>query len=293
MTDDWITLKSPQLQARIDPLGAQLCELRDAQGRDLLWNGDPAVWSSRAPILFPIVGTLAEGSFRHEGRRYSLPRHGFARRERFGVQAVTQRSALLYLSQSEATEAIYPFRFTLDVSFAIDGPTLTVIASVRNNGFDEMLFSLGFHPGFRWPLEPGRPRESYGLEFDRDEPAPIRRITADGLLAPQARPTPVRGRRLALNDSLFVDDVVIFERLRSKALNYGADGGPKLRVGFPDASHLGVWSRPGAGFVCIEPWLGLTDPEGPAGELQVKPGIVRLPVGAVRALHMTVTLQSG
>ena len=158
MADDWITIRSPQLTARIDPLGAQLSELRDAQGRDLLWNGDPAVWASRAPILFPIVGTLAEGSFLHEGHRYSLPRHGFARRERFGVQAVTARSALLYLGQDESTEAVYPFRFTLDVSFAIDGPTLTVIASVRNNGFDEMPFSLGFHPGFRWPLVPGAPR---------------------------------------------------------------------------------------------------------------------------------------
>ena len=60
---DWIRLHSDTLTAEIDPHGAQLSVLRDAAGRDLLWNGDEAIWKGRAPILFPIVGTLNGGHF--------------------------------------------------------------------------------------------------------------------------------------------------------------------------------------------------------------------------------------
>jgi hypothetical protein len=41
--------------------GAQLSILRDPSGRELLWDGNPAFWNGRAPLLFPIVGTLAGG----------------------------------------------------------------------------------------------------------------------------------------------------------------------------------------------------------------------------------------
>lgn len=289
----WITLKSPHLEAQVDPRGAQLSLLRDARGRDLLWHGDPAVWSSRAPILFPIVGTLSEGVYNHDGRRYSLPRHGFARTRLFDVLTVTPRSVLLRLHSDDATLASYPFPFSLDVSFALDGATLAVTASVRNTGTDEMPMSIGFHPGFLWPLPYGQARADHALEFDTDEPAPIRRLDAQGLLAPQLHPTPVRGRRLQLDDALFVADALIFERLRSKTLSYGAVEGPRLQVSFPDASHLGIWTRPGAGFICIEPWQGVADAEGPPGELRNKPGIVRLAPGEVGTLRMTVTRLDG
>ena len=43
------------------PQGAQLSTLRDREGRELLWDGDPAVWTGRAPLLFPIVGVLVGG----------------------------------------------------------------------------------------------------------------------------------------------------------------------------------------------------------------------------------------
>ena len=289
----WITIASPKLQAQVDPQGAQLSVLRDAQGRDLLWHGDPAVWASRAPILFPIVGELSGGVYEHDGRRYRLPRHGFARTRRFELMTVTPRSALLRLHSDDATLAVYPFEFSLDVSFAIDGATLSVIASVRNTGTEEMPMSIGLHPGFAWPLPYGAPRGEHELSFERDEPAPIRRLDAQGLVTPHGRPTPVRGRRLRLDDALFTEDALIFERLRSRAVNYGPPEGPNLSVGFPDASHLGVWTRPGAGFVCIEPWLGVADSVGPPGELRTKPGIVRLAPGEPHALHMTVTLLSG
>lgn len=111
------------------------------------------------------------------------------------------------------------------------------------------------------------------------------------MLSPDPQATPVAGRRLPLSDALFLQDVVIFDRLRSRRLTYGAEEGPCIEIAFPDASHLGVWTKPGAPFICIEPWQGVTDPVDFADDIRRKPGIFAVAPGATRALHMTFTLR--
>jgi galactose mutarotase-like enzyme len=284
-------VRSEDLVAEIDPLGAQLSSLRDREGRDLLWHGDASVWAGRAPILFPIVGTLAGGIYRLGSKPYPLSRHGFARGKRFDTVATTLSSALFRLRADDSALAVYPFPFELDVSFVLEGPTLSVTASVRNTGNGELPASLGFHPGFRWPLPYGQERSSHFIEFEADEPAPARRINSDGLLSPDLQPTPIVNRRLALADELFQQDVLIFDRIRSRSVRYGASDGPHLEIGFPDARYLGVWTRPGAQFVCIEPWQGVTDPAGFSGELREKPGIFVVAPGTTHSLSMAITLR--
>ncbi len=284
----WIVLRSAHLQAQIDPLGAQLSALRDRHGRELLWSGDPAVWAGRAPILFPIVGALAGGRYRLGERSYALPRHGFARGRNFEVVSESPASALFRLQSDQATLQVYPFEFQLDVSFEMDGPALSVLGTVRNLGSVRMPASIGFHPGFRWPLPCGQPRESHYIEFAQPETSPIRRLDTDGLVSPVRHPTPVSDRRLHLADSLFREDVIIFDDLRSRSVTYGGPTGPRIRVDFPDARYLGVWTRPGAGFVCIEPWQGIADEAGSSGDFTRKPGVFMLDPGSSRSLSMRI-----
>ena len=59
-----IVLKRGGLTARVDTLGGELVSLRDAEGTEYIWGGDPAYWSGRNPILFPIVGGLKDGTVR-------------------------------------------------------------------------------------------------------------------------------------------------------------------------------------------------------------------------------------
>ena len=286
----WISLKSSELSAEINPLGAQLSVLRDARGRELLWNGDPAVWAGRAPILFPIVGTLAGGHYRLGSSSYPLSRHGFARGRLFQVLEVAASSALFRLQADADTLKVYPFQFQLDVSIALNGPTVSVSSSVRNLGHEDMPASIGYHPGFRWPLPYGEPRASHFIEFATDEGPSIRRLDGSGLVAAERYPTPVSQRRLPLQDSLFENDVVIFDDIRSRAVTYGSDKGPRIRVGFPDARFLGLWTRPGAGFICIEPWHGISDEAGFAGDFKDKWGVFTVPPGTSRQLNMDITL---
>jgi galactose mutarotase-like enzyme len=290
LDNQWVALASGDLTAEINPLGAHLSTLRDRAGRDLLWNGDPSVWTGRAPLLFPIVGTLAGGCYRLGSKTYQLPRHGFARGKLFDIVDATSASAAFRLKADESSLLVYPFRFELEVQFAVHGPTLSVTTYVRNAGDEDMPASFGYHPGFRWPLPFGRARSSHFIEFASDEPAPIRRLDADGLVLPERRPTPISQRRLALEDSLFENDVIVLDEIRSRSVTYGDDDGPRLRVSFPDSPYLGLWTKPGANFICIEPWHGVADPEGFSGDFRAKPGVFMLAPGAALPIQIAITL---
>ena len=286
----WLSLKSGELSAEVDPVGAQLSVLQDHAGRDLLWGGDSSVWAGRAPLLFPIVGALAGGSYRLGSRTYRLPRHGFARNQQFEVVDATPATAVFRLRADEAIHKIYPFSFELEVHFALDGTTLSVTSWIRNLSDVDMPASFGYHPAFRWPLPYGQPRSAHYIEFADEEPDPIRRLDAEGLMTAERHPTPIAHRRLALADALFHDDAIICDQIRSRAVSYGAAVGPRIRIAFPDAPYLGIWTKPQAEFICIEPWHGVADPVGFSADFSAKPGVFTLMPGAALPIKMAITL---
>jgi galactose mutarotase-like enzyme len=286
----WVSLSSAALTAQIDPLGAQLSVLRDQGQRDLLWNGDPSVWAGRAPLLFPIVGALAGGAYRVDSKTYHLPRHGFARHSAFEVAASSATSAVFRLKADDVSFQLYPFSFQLDIHYALDGATLSMTALIKNLGDRKMPASFGYHPALRWPLPYGQDRSAHAIEFAEDEPSPVRRLDKDGLLMSERFPTPVVQRRLALQDALFENDVIIFDDLRSRSVTYGATEGPRIRFNFPDAQYLGIWTKPHANFICIEPWHGVADPQGYSGNFTAKPGVFMVAPGASMAAKLAITL---
>lgn len=291
----WVSITSGALTAEIDPLGAQLSSLKNRAALDLLWDGDPKVWAGRAPLLFPIIGVLAGGTYRVGSKSFQLPRHGFARGKMFSIENTSSSAAKFRLSADAASLQVYPFLFELEVSYVISGATLSVTTQISNQGEEEMPASFGYHPGFRWPLPFGRQRSEHFIDFEMDEPAAIRRIDSAGLLTAERHPTPITGRRLNLTDSLFQSDVIIFDDIKSRSVSYGSAEGPRIKIGFPDAPgaaapYLGIWTKPNAPFICIEPWHGFTDPEGFSGDFKDKPGIFVLSAGASLSAHMDITL---
>ncbi|UVO55161.1 aldose 1-epimerase family protein [Sphingomonas sp. SUN039] len=286
-----IGISSGALTARIDPQGAELQSLTDVRGREYMSSGDPAFWSGRAPLLFPIVGRLNDDMLRVDGQSYTLEKHGFARRVRFEVVAHDASSVRFRLTDSPATRAMYPFAFTLDVLFAVAGDTLAMTVIIRNPGNAPLPASFGYHPAFAWPL-PGAERAAHEVVFECDEPAPLRRVTPEGLIGPDPKPSPVDGNSFALTDALFADDALVWTDLDSRRLSYGVPDGPHLDIAFPDTPHLGIWTKPGAAFVCIEPWAGHADPEGYSGDFRDKPGVMGIAPGAARSFRMDVTVRT-
>lgn len=290
--NELITITSGDLSARINLFGAELSSLTDAQGREYMTDADPAFWSGRAPLLFPIVGALAGDTLRLGGQSYPMPKHGFARRSAFMVAQQAENRAVFRLEDSAETRASYPFAFALEMAFTLSGPALAMVATVHNTGAAALPFSFGFHPAFAWPLPGGADKAAHRVVFEHEEPQPVRRVSpGTGLLLPESEPTPVQGRQLLLDESLFTADAMIWTDLASRSLSYGAEGGAWLDVAFPDMAMLGLWQVPGARYICIEPWAGHADPVGFAGELGEKPGIVTLPPGEACSFRMDVTVR--
>lgn len=288
---DLVEIGSAHLSAAIDPFGAELTHLRDAEGRELMTDADPAFWTGHAPLLFPIVGRLNGDVLRIDGRDYPMTQHGFARRSPFALVERMPAGATFLLEDSAATRAVYPRAFAVRVTYTIVGATLAIDVGIENREAARMLpASFGFHPAFAWPLPYGHPRADHRIVFDADEPDALPTLS-DGCIATATRRSPLDGRTLPLTDAVFEDDALIWDAVRSRAVRYGAPGGPRLRVDFPDTPMLGIWSKPGAAFVCIEPWHGIADPVGFTGEMTQKPGIFTLAPGETRTVTMAVTLE--
>ncbi len=269
--------------------GAELCSLR-AGGREMLWQAGPE-WKRHAPVLFPIVGRLKNDTLRQGGRDYPMSQHGFARDRRFDwVSRNAHGCRLSLLSDAESAKR-FPSPFALEIGYRLDGDTLHVDYLIRNSGEDTLFCSIGAHPAFRWPLADGVDPLSHRLVFERPEPEPIRRVEA-GLLTEQAHPTPVRHDTLPLDPALFEDDAVILLDPNSHSVRFEAADAPlALLIGWHGMNALGIWSKPGAEFLCIEPWHGFASPEAFDGPFEQKPGLMRIAPGDSASLGWSVAVR--
>ncbi|OKO68218.1 aldose 1-epimerase family protein [Bradyrhizobium sp. AS23.2] len=289
------TIRSGGLSATIKAQGAELCSLKDGGGVEFIWQAG-AVWPRYAPLLFPIVGRLANDELRHQGKTYRMTQHGFARDSRFAWGERRDSHCTLVLEDSEATRALYPFAFRLTAAYAIDGAGLDLSLTIANTGEEMLPASLGGHPAFNWPLQPGVAKESYALTFANAEASPVRRLDG-GLLRAATEQSPVSGTVLPLSESLFAADAIIFDRVKSNSVRYaaglGASTGPWLKMSWRGFRELGVWSKPSsAPFLCIEPWRGYASPVGFDGEFSEKPGLMHIAPGAEEQLSYRIEIAS-
>lgn len=268
-------------RARIRAQGAELVSFADAAGLEHIWGAGPA-WPRHAPALFPIVGRLKDDALLHEGERFPMTQHGFARDNLFEWVERTPNSCRLALSDSVATRAKYPFAFRLEISYRLSARTLIQRFDVHNVGEAVLPASIGAHPAFNWPLRPELAKEDYALFFVKEETAPVRRLE-EGLLLRETFPTPVEGRVLRLRDELFAQDALIFDHVASRSVKYVAPDGSGLDIAWDGLPELGLWSKPGANFLCVEPWGGYASPVDFDGPFEEKPGLSLIPPGATRS----------
>lgn len=191
-----------------------------------------------------------------------MTQHGFARDSEFRWLERDETGCRLELVDTPATRQMFPFAFSLVIEYRITQGRLTVGYCVTNPDSTHVLpASLGAHPAFIWPLAPDVPKDRHVIEFDQPEPEGIRRLKG-GLLLPESFPTPIKGRVLHLDESLFTMDALILDRPASRGVTYRIPDGPGLRLTWDGFAQLGIWMKPGGDFICIEPWHGLASPVG-------------------------------
>lgn len=286
-----IEIANRECSACVRERGAELTSLM-VGGDEVIWQSRPEVWQGSAPILFPIVGRLKGGGFTHGGRRYQLAKHGLVRTRELAVEQRTLDAVTFVLAADEETRASYPFEFEFRVTFSLIGRGLRVAYGVLNRGEEEMLFSLGSHPAVRLDLERAA-LEDYYLELSEPETLGRYRIV-DGLLSTEAEPFLSNEREIPLSAELFADDALIFRSLQSSRVAVRCRKHDRVvQVDTGGAPDLGLWAKPGADYVCIEPWWGHDDPADVDGELAHKPSILTLPPGETFRTAISLTLVGG
>lgn len=282
-----LTIENGELSACIDSFGAELTLLRDRKdGIPLVCPEANEGWEGIAPVLFPNAGAVAPGG------RFPLRKHGFARDLAFTPASVSPDSLTLVLLSDEGTRAMYPFDFSLSVTYALRGRTLLVSALTENRSADAMVFSLGFHPGFSCPFVPGERAEDYALVFPKG--AKASRMLLEGGLVSGIEPgfldgseeIPVRegmfdGGSFSLTDLNF-STVRLESRPSGRALRVDFDGFPNLILWAPRHRQISC--------LCIEPWHGRPDRTGGEPEPAKKPDAVVLAPGGKKTLGFRVTM---
>lgn len=265
-------IKNSQLTVEIADHGAELVSVKDAQGKEYLWQADPKYWGRHSPILFPIVGSLWNGVYHVCGKDYPLSRHGFARDMDFHLIAKGDEQVVFALHDSAETLKKYPFHFNLAVSYRLKDNQLHVVWHVENTDDKTIWFQVGGHPAFNVPdMKQGEALHGR-LRFDNAEP--IRRFLAVQGCLDRARHEEVKTENgvWAFDTHSFDNDALVFDHSQIRKIELlDAEGKAAVTVQ-TKAPALGIWSPSGkdAPFICIEPWYGVTDVDGFDGELRDK-----------------------
>ena len=279
------SLDNGVLSVRVSSIGGQLLSVKK-DGKEYLWQGDPAFWEDRAPNLFPYIARLTKGTYTVHGKEFHLPIHGFLPAAEMKAEAQEESLLVLRLDADESTLACYPFVFTLRIRYELNQDTLRIAYEVENGGTEDMYFGIGGHPGFQAPLEEGLSFEDYFLEFESegqsgtDAQPPVRiGFSPTCFLNGKDEPWPLeKGCRIPLRHDLFDDDAIVLSHTPKTVVLRSEKGGRGVRVRFPQMPYIGFWHavKKPAPYVCIEPWSSLPSRQDVVEELSEQPGLIHL-----------------
>ena len=278
------TIKNERLSVTIAAHGAELSSIYDkANDRELVWQADPAFWNRHAPVLFPNVGKYYVGQFTYNGTDYPMWQNGFARDTEFEQAASGENFVTYRLCADEESKKVYPFDFVLEITHRLNGYRLTVEWNVKNTDNKEMYFTIGGHPAFNVNVLPDTDFEDYSLVF-KEGTEKLSYVLLDAesgtAIGDKVYELELTDSKYALKKDMFDKDALVFDggQIEWAALAL-PDGKPYIALeskGFP---NFGIWSKPGAPYVCLEPWCGRCDNKGFEGEISEKPGIIALKAG--------------
>ena len=264
------TIENVKIRCEIDSHGAELKSfVRKADGKEIMWDANPAYWNRTSPVLFPFVGGVKDKIYRFEGKEYSIGQHGFARDMEFTLESQTEDEIWFALTENEESLGKYPFRFLLKIGYRLDESKVHVMWKVHNTNDSEMFFAIGAHPAFAVPALEGHSFRLYDTKNQPVSSVKNRIFGTGGCVTDVTEEVNIDNGCLAITENLFDHDALVIENGQLGRVDLVDDFGKLLVSVSFDAPLVGLWSPPhkNAPFVCIEPWYGRCDSESFNGEL--------------------------
>ena len=288
------SLENDKLCVQVRSYGAELRSIKErADETEYLWDGNPQWWKYSSPVLFPIVGKLQDGKYRVNGTEYELPGHGFGRISEYQLVERRQDYIEFALKWSEDTLASYPWKFQLNVAYALKDNTVEVIWKVQNLDDREMVYSIGAHTAFRCPLVQGEEFSDCYLTFNQQEDNINMPLNSKGQFLKEQGEAQLQGEQLALNYGMFAGDALAYKGLKSDVVTICSHkSDKKVSMEAKDFPFWGFWTpaQGGAPFLCLEPWQGHADYEGYNGEFADREGSLKLEPGKTQSFHYTIRI---
>ncbi|MBQ5805341.1 MAG: aldose 1-epimerase family protein [Erysipelotrichaceae bacterium] len=218
------------------------CEIRSFRRKDkeieYMWNGDPAFWSGRNPVLFPHVSSPKNKILNIKGKDCKVNNHGFCRRSEFEFMEQGEDFLLFRLTDDAETYAQYPYRFELLVKYTLKQNQVFIDYRIVNKDEEDMYFGFGQHPAFNCPLVPEKTFSDYWIEFEKED---------------------VEGRKLDLSYELFEKYPTYIVKDPESRVFTLTDGENKVVMRISDQYRIFALWTPHAPFVCLEPWVNTLD----------------------------------
>lgn len=282
------TLENDGFKVVLDSMGAEIKSVWDKQLElEHMWSGDPAYWGKTAPFLFPFIGKLEKERFIYEGKVFPADKHGFGQRVEYEVTEQTADKICFCIRDTDATREKYPFSFELEIVYMLRADSIREDWYVKNTGDKPMYFSVGGHAAFACPpLRQGAKGGRVGQKIrlygvgEKTELQSLR-LNDRGVITEEFWLVKLDKGCFEITEGLFDGDALIFDRAGiTAAALCDAQDREYVRVEC-DAPVWGIWSHPdsGAGYVCLEPWYGICDYAGYAGELSERPHTQELSPG--------------
>jgi galactose mutarotase-like enzyme len=209
-----------------------------------------------AAVCFPLLGSLPDNKYELDGKEYMMGMHGFAQYRNFTILKQTEDTVIYEITDNDDSYAQYPWHFSFQVVYSLEGTSLKTQYRVRNSDKKKMYFSVGGHPRYACPIGGAGYFENYTLVFDK--PETIQNIVKSyGPIRSIQECLSSDGRQLDLNYRMFDKGCFCLHPLNSDYITLQtAKTSRALKLGIAGVSHFQLWTTVGAEYIALEPWYG-------------------------------------
>lgn len=267
-------IENEKIKIGVKTAGAELTSFVSKESNiEYLWQGNPDVWYGQSPVLFPIIGRVLDDKYYLDGKEFTMPKHGLFRKREAVLIEKKDNSMTFMQKADDETKKVFPYEFEVYVIFELIDKFLKVTHKVVNKSADVMYFSIGGHPGFNCEIG------DY-LLFDKNETLDTVEIDTECLRTGKTIPVLNNDNKIVITKDIFNNDALIFTDMRSNHITLASDNhARKVIFDYSDCSYLGIWAKPGAPYVCIEPWWGVNDSHERKSDFSQKDAIISLESG--------------
>lgn len=248
-SEELVSLKSDRMEIEINRFGAQISSVQK-NNCEYMWQADPAYWGRSAPVLFPFVGKLKDNQYQIDDEYFTMNQHGFLRDRVFNVISQSANSVTFEYTSNITDYELYPFDFTVRITYTISGSVVSTNYEVINNSDSvTMPFQIGAHPAFNVDSV-----DNLSVEFPSQDVTQhffengFQKGTAEAELS-----------SIDLSYALINENLPCYSDFKSHRMMLKQNGLNFIGFEFETMDYLAIWSpeHKNAKFICIEPWNGI------------------------------------